>query len=82
MQNNINHLIDKKGTECLNQSDEHGLEDCLKKGGGYLESDCDEQVGIQPMQGDFRILPCLIIIHRVLELHNHLEGSFNRSLYV
>ncbi|XP_072019784.1 thioredoxin-like protein 1 [Amphiura filiformis] len=42
--NNINHLIDKRGSECLNQSDEHELEHCLKKGGGYLESDCDEQL--------------------------------------
>ena len=43
-QNNINHLIDKRGFEVLNQCDEHEGEHCLKKGGGFLRSDCDEQV--------------------------------------
>ncbi|XP_071480233.1 thioredoxin-like protein 1 [Diadema antillarum] len=42
----LNSLIDKRHSECLNQSDDHVLEGCLKKGEGYLESDCDEQLMI------------------------------------
>ena len=37
-------LIEKSGCECLNESDEHTLEHALTSKGGYLESDCDEQV--------------------------------------
>ena len=59
-QNNINSLMEKSGTECLNESDEHGLEHCLKKGGGYLESDCDEQVGFNGFVYPF-IMFCLFI---------------------
>lgn len=40
----LNGMIDKQQTECLNESDDHRLEACLKKGDSYLESDCDEQV--------------------------------------
>ena len=39
-------FIDKRSMECLNQSNEHDLEACLRKEDGYLESDCDEQVGV------------------------------------
>ncbi|XP_072173579.1 thioredoxin-like protein 1 isoform X2 [Diadema setosum] len=42
----LNSLIDQRHSECLNQSDDHVLEGCLKKGEGYLESDCDEQLMI------------------------------------
>ncbi|BFZ14214.1 hypothetical protein BsWGS_17253 [Bradybaena similaris] len=37
-------LINKSASECLNESDEHTLEHCLTAKGGYLESDCDEQL--------------------------------------
>lgn len=38
-------FIDKKGTECLNQSDDHTWEHALAPSSGvYLESDCDEQL--------------------------------------
>jgi len=37
-------MINKAGSECLNESDEHTFEHCLTGKGGYLESDCDEQL--------------------------------------
>ena len=37
-------MITKAGCECLNESDEHPLQHALTTKGGYLESDCDEQV--------------------------------------
>jgi len=37
-------FINKAGCECLNESDEHGFDNCLRKDSTYLESDCDEQV--------------------------------------
>ncbi|EFA06575.1 thioredoxin-like protein 1 [Tribolium castaneum] len=37
-------FIMKAQCECLNESDEHLLEHCLNSGGGYLQSDCDEQL--------------------------------------
>ncbi|XP_044264016.1 thioredoxin-like protein 1 [Tribolium madens] len=37
-------FIMKAQCECLNESDEHSLEHCLNSGGGYLQSDCDEQL--------------------------------------
>lgn len=40
----LNTLILKQQCECLNESDEHPLVHCLTSGGGYLESDCDEQL--------------------------------------
>ena len=36
--------LDKAGSECLNESDDHTYAHCLSDGGGYLESDCDEQI--------------------------------------
>lgn len=41
-------FINKAGCECLNESDEHGFENCLRKDSSYLESDCDEQVQPTP----------------------------------
>ncbi|NXG49511.1 TXNL1 protein, partial [Psilopogon haemacephalus] len=32
------------GTECLNESDEHGFDNCLRRDCSYLQSDCDEQL--------------------------------------
>lgn len=37
-------FIEKNGCECLNESDEHTLAHALTSKGGYLESDCDEQL--------------------------------------
>lgn len=37
-------FIMKAQCECLNESDDHNLDHCLKADGGYLESDCDEQL--------------------------------------
>ena len=44
-QMNINSFIDQTGSECLNESDDHHLKHALNvEGGGYLESDVDEQL--------------------------------------
>ena len=40
----LDTLYDKKLCECLNQADDHPYEHCLSDGGGFLESDCDEQL--------------------------------------
>ena len=40
----LSSFISKNDSECLNESDDHGLEHALTSKGGYLESDCDEQV--------------------------------------
>jgi hypothetical protein len=41
----LSGVILKSGTECLNESDDHTLQDALVPGtGSYLESDCDEQL--------------------------------------
>lgn len=40
----ITSFVDKRGSECLNESDDHPYAHCLTPGGGYLESDCDEQL--------------------------------------
>ncbi|XP_029435607.1 thioredoxin-like protein 1 isoform X1 [Rhinatrema bivittatum] len=37
-------FINKAGCECLNESDDHGFDNCLRKDPTYLESDCDEQL--------------------------------------
>lgn len=37
-------FLDKSRCECLNQDDEHPYEHALNAGGGYLASDCDEQL--------------------------------------
>jgi len=37
-------FIDSSLSECLNEADEHNYKHCLTSGGGYLESDCDEQL--------------------------------------
>jgi len=36
--------IDHSKSECLNESDDHPYKHCLTSGGGYLASDCDEQL--------------------------------------
>ena len=40
----LDTLLAKQYCECLNQSDDHPYEHCLTEGGGFLESDCDEQL--------------------------------------
>ncbi|TRY68741.1 hypothetical protein TCAL_07666 [Tigriopus californicus] len=36
--------LEKPGCECLNESDDHPWAHAMTPGGGYLESDCDEQI--------------------------------------
>ncbi len=36
--------LDKSKSECLNEADDHPYGHCLTSGGGFLESDCDEQL--------------------------------------
>jgi len=40
----LDTLLDKKLCECLNESDDHPYQHALTSGGGFLESDCDEQL--------------------------------------
>nr|XP_032834740.1 thioredoxin-like protein 1 [Petromyzon marinus] len=40
----LNALVNLAGCECLNSSDEHGLENSLARDDSFLESDCDEQL--------------------------------------
>jgi len=40
----ISTFLDKKACECLNEDDDHPYAHCLKSGGGFLQSDCDEQL--------------------------------------
>lgn len=40
----LQSLFDKSGCECLNESDEHPLEHALTTKGGFMQSDCDEQL--------------------------------------
>lgn len=43
----LSPFINKSGCECLNEADDHPLAHCLTPKGGYLESDCDEQLIIR-----------------------------------
>ena len=43
-QMDLTSFLDKRQSECLNQSDDHPYAHCLTPGGDYLESDCDEQL--------------------------------------
>lgn len=40
----LSPFISKSQCECLNESDDHPLANCLTSTGGFLQSDCDEQV--------------------------------------
>ncbi|XP_011494907.1 PREDICTED: thioredoxin-like protein 1 [Ceratosolen solmsi marchali] len=40
----LNSFIMQAQCECLNESDDHSFAHCLSSHGGYLESDCDEQL--------------------------------------
>lgn len=40
----LNVFITKNQCECLNEADDHPLAHALTSGGGYLQSDCDEQL--------------------------------------
>merc|ERR1712179_751023 len=37
-------FLDKAQSECLNEDDDHPYNHCLTSGGGFLQSDCDEQL--------------------------------------
>ncbi|VEN37618.1 unnamed protein product [Callosobruchus maculatus] len=40
----LSPFVMKPQSECLNESDEHPFLHCLTSGGGYLQSECDEQL--------------------------------------
>ncbi|XP_064596138.1 thioredoxin-like protein 1 [Liolophura sinensis] len=40
----LNSFLNKSGCECLNESDDHPFTHAITQKGGYLESDCDEQL--------------------------------------
>lgn len=40
----INTFISKQECECLNEADDHPMIHCLTSNGGFLQSDCDEQL--------------------------------------
>lgn len=40
----LNVFITKNQCECLNEADDHPLVHAFTSGGGYLQSDCDEQL--------------------------------------
>jgi len=40
----LNTFLMKNACECLNEDDEHPYAHCLTSGGGFLQSDCDEQL--------------------------------------
>lgn len=40
----LSPFILKQQCECLNESDDHPFTHCLTADGGFLQSDCDEQV--------------------------------------
>nr|CAD7458387.1 unnamed protein product [Timema tahoe] len=40
----LSTFIYKQQCECLNESDDHPFVNCLTSSGGFLESDCDEQL--------------------------------------
>ena len=49
----LSSMINKSGCECLNEADDHVLSHALTSKGGYLESDCDEQVKLFPLFESF-----------------------------
>ncbi|XP_075988442.1 thioredoxin-like [Anticarsia gemmatalis] len=51
-------FITKNECECLNEADNHPFINCLSSGGGYLASDCDEQLIIN------------ITFNQVVKLHS------------
>jgi len=40
----LSSFLEKNNCECLNEDDDHPYAHCLTSGGGYLASDCDEQL--------------------------------------
>ena len=40
----LGQYLDKSGCECLNEADDHPWAHAMTSGGGFLESDCDEQI--------------------------------------
>ena len=66
----LSAMISSAGCECMNESDDHPLAHALTSKGGYLESDCDEQVsGVDGLttQGLFKLK---IHLKFKKELHN------------
>merc|ERR1712079_287026 len=40
----LNSLLNSSGSECLNECDDHPLDNCLQDNTALLKSDCDEQL--------------------------------------
>ena len=40
----LNSLLNSSGSECLNECDDHPLDNCLQDNAALLKSDCDEQL--------------------------------------
>jgi len=40
----MHQYLDKSKSECLNEADSHPYQHCLTDAGGFLQSDCDEQL--------------------------------------
>ena len=40
----LTSFLEKNKCECLNENDDHPYAHCIQSGGGFLESDCDEQL--------------------------------------
>lgn len=57
----IGTFITKSECECLNEADDHPLAHALTSGGGYLASDCDEQLIINIAFNQVSILTGLFI---------------------
>ena len=58
LQMDLSSMIAKSGCECLNESDEHPLAHALNPKGGFLQSDCDEQVLRMFLLKATRIITC------------------------
>ena len=43
-QRDLNSFVNFKGSDCLNEDDNHPFISCLSPGPGHLQSDCDEQL--------------------------------------
>jgi len=40
----LNDYVDSSASECLNEDDEHPYKHAMTSEGGFLQSDCDEQL--------------------------------------
>jgi PITH domain len=85
----LNTFIMKQQCECMNESDDHPFTHCLTSAGGYLESDCDEQVRtvVKIWPGVLSPHPALKIRHwsvdsNIIFLQLIINISFNQAVKV